>query len=57
MIFLLDNHAPKGHHIHDFSGHEKIYKFVSIANLFYDFEKLIQQVEVKNENNENKNSF
>ncbi len=37
---LMDNHAPKGHHVH-FGKTEKDYAFTSVENLFADFKKYV----------------
>ena len=36
----MDNHAPKGHHIH-FQNIEKKYNFQSVDALFRDFQKFV----------------
>ena len=37
---LMDNHHPKGHHIH-LDGEEIFYKFTTWEKLIVDFEKLV----------------
>ena len=37
---LLDNHHPKGHHMH-INGDESDYEYVSDEKLIEDFEKLV----------------
>ena len=36
----MDNHHPKGHHIH-LDGEEIFYKFTTWEKLIVDFEKLV----------------
>lgn len=51
----VDNHAPKGAHIHLNSGHEHDYDFRSVSILIEDFLKLESRLEKNYENNEDKN--
>ena len=37
---LMDNHAPKGHHVH-FHNIKKKYDFESVDKLFQDFQKFV----------------
>ena len=36
----MDNHAPKGHHVH-FNNIEKKYDFENVDKLFQDFQKFV----------------
>ncbi len=38
--FLMDNHSPKGHHVH-FGDMEKNYNFENVEKLFIDFQLFI----------------
>lgn len=52
-LVLFDNHAPKGHHMHDQLGNTISYNFISAQLLIRDFLKFESLAEKEYESNEN----
>lgn len=57
MLLLIDNHQPKGHHLHLPDGKEVAYEFTTIPALIDDFLERASTLEKEYENDEDKDQI